>query len=509
MRYLFLILLVFIFSCKKDSDVISNNIGNFVSFSVDTLLFDTIFTTIGSTTRYLKVYNNYNDDITINSISLAQGVESSFQLNIDGEANHTIENTLLRHGDSLYIFAEVTIDPNGMNTAYIEQDSIIFQFNNNTQDIDLVAWGRDAYYHSSIPDFQQGPSSNLDSMLYSDFFNSIPNELINEYFYYYSINENTTWANNKPHIIYGDVIVENGATLEIEEGAEIYLHNNAWLVIDELSSLHSIGSLSMPIVYQSDRLDSHSIIDYSNTPGQWGKIWILPGSINNKLEYSIIKNGKIGLHVDGFDDISLLPNTPILDIQNSIIYNMSEIGILGQGTKIRAKNLLIANCGVHLLGLNIGGDYDFKHCTFANFWPFSSRQTPSIFLNNYYEDINGNIINRDLIQASFGNCVIDGSNENEIFFDQSQDALFDYKINHSLLKLTQNYWQDWNNELFEGNVLSEDINFVDYEIFDFELDSNSLAIDAGSETIAQEVPFDFNGHNRTTNPDMGCFEKTE
>lgn len=507
MRYLFVILLVFIFSCKKDSDIISINSGNFVSFSVDTLLFDTIFTTIGSTTRYLKVYNNYSNDITINSISLGKGSNSSFRLNIDGESSHTIENTLLRNGDSLYIFAEVTIDPNGMNIPYIEQDSIVFQFNNDVQDVDLVAWGRDAYYHSSISDFQQGESSNLDSMLYSDFFNSIPDELIGEQFYYYSINQNTVWSNNKPHVIYGDVIVEDGATLEIEEGAEIYLHNNAWLIIDELSSLQAIGSKEEKIIFQSDRVDSHSIIDYANTPGQWGKIWILPGSINNKLEWTKIKNGKTGIHVDGLNDISLLPNTPILEIKNSEIFNMSEIGILGQGTKISAENLLIYNCGIHLLALNIGGDYNFKHCTFANFWPYTSRQTPSVFLNNYYEDIDGNIINRDLVKASFGNCIINGSNENEIFFDQSQDALFDYSINHSLLKLTPDYWQDWSNDFFEGNILTESINFVDYELFDFELDSNSLAIDAASEIIAQEVPLDLNGNNRTINPDMGCYEK--
>ena len=42
-------------------------------------------------------------------------------------------------------------------------------------------------------------------MLYSDFFYSIPNELINEQFYYYSINEDTQWTNDKPHVIYGDV----------------------------------------------------------------------------------------------------------------------------------------------------------------------------------------------------------------------------------------------------------------------------------------------------------------
>ena len=80
---------------------------------------------------------------------------------------------------------------------------------------------------------------------------------------------------------------------------------------------------------------------------------------------------------------------------------MSNIGLLAQGTKVKAENLLLANCGENLLALNIGGSYEFTHCTFANFWQYSSRQTPSIFLNNYYEDINGNIQNRDLINADF------------------------------------------------------------------------------------------------------------
>ena len=515
-QYFFAIFLIFtllIFSCKKESDIINHNSNNFISFSIDTLLFDTVFTEIGSTTRYLKVYNNLNNDININSISLAKGNNSSFKINIDGQSDHTIENTLLRNGDSLYIFAEVTIDPNNLNSPLIETDSIIFNYNNQIQDVDLVAWGRDAYFHSGLPDFQVTQSTTgLSSMLYTDFFSSVPPELINEQFYYYSVspnNNNTIWKNDKPHVIYGDVIVEDGAILTIENGTEIYLHNNSWLVIDSLSSLHSMGTLSMPVIIQSDRLDSHSIIDYSNTPGQWGKIWIMSGSNNNQIEYTIIKNGKTGIHIDGINDMSNLPANPMLTIKNSIIYNMSNIGILAQGSKLQAENLLIANCGVHSLVLNIGGDYIFQHCTFANFWPFSSRQTPSIVLNNYYEDNNGNTQNRDLIRANFGNCIIDGLNETEILFDKSNDALFNYELDYCLLKTNTNYWNDWNHDLCEENILSNNTNFIDYEILNFELDSNSTAINAGSNIIAQDVPYDINGINRLNNPDIGCFERLE
>ena len=170
MRHLFIIIIIITLGCKKDQNILNNSINNnALSFSVDTLLFDTVFTTIGSITRYLKVYNNLSEDVNIDFISLSQGDNSAFKLNIDGEASHTVQNTLLRNGDSLYIFAEVTIDPNGLDTAFIETDAITFNYNNNIQNVNLVAWGRDAYFHSSIPDFQQNQSNNLDSMLYSDF----------------------------------------------------------------------------------------------------------------------------------------------------------------------------------------------------------------------------------------------------------------------------------------------------------------------------------------------------
>ena len=497
-----------IISCKRETDIIGGNY-NLLSFSMDTVLFDTIFTSVGSTTRYLKVYNNQQNDVLINSIQLAKGQNSLFKINVDGEAGYSIDNTLLRGGDSLYIFTEVNIDPNGLNSPLIETDSILFHIEKSVQDVNLVAWGRDAYFHSGTPDYQQYISPNLDSILYSDFFEYIPEELYGLYFHYYSIKENTIWNNQKPHVIYGDIIIENGATLTIQEGSEIYLHNKSWIVVDSLSTLQSIGSSSAPILFQSDRLDNHSLIDYSNTPGQWGKIWIMPGSINNIFNYTILKNGQTGIHIDGVNNIEDLPMNPSLIIKNSIIYNMSNIGILAQGTKVYGENILLANCGQNLLTLNIGGSYDFKHCTFANFWPYSSRQTPSIFLNNYYEDSNGNIQNRDLIQATFSNCIIDGSNENEILFDQSNEAIFNYILDHCSIKLDEEYWANWNHTSCINNITSESVGFIDYTLYNFELDSNSIAINNAGIDVAQEVPYDINGISRIENPDIGCFERVD
>ena len=46
--------------------------------------------------------------------------------------------------------------------------------------------------------------------------------------------EPTVWNNDKPHVIYGLVVIENGASLEIMEGTEVYLHHNSNLVVGEL-----------------------------------------------------------------------------------------------------------------------------------------------------------------------------------------------------------------------------------------------------------------------------------
>ena len=187
---------------------------------------------------------------------------------------------------------------------------------------------------------------------------------------------------------------------------------------------------------------------------------------------------------------------------------MSEFGILAQGSKIRGENLLITNCGISLLNLNIGGDYDFKHCTFANFWPYTFRQTPSIYVNNYYEDNNGYYQERDIVNANFNNSIITGSLENEIFLDKSENnnTLFNFNINYCYIKTSEEYWSNWDNNTFYGNILDGEVSFRDYELFDFMLDEGSVAIDVGNESVASDVPLDINGVNRMSNPDLGCFE---
>ncbi len=486
--------LLIIVSCNKDDSIIAGNNTGSLSFSVDTLLFDTVFTTVGSATRYLKVYNNSNKDIYLNSVFLSRGESSPFRINIDGESGNTVSDILIRRDDSLYIFADVTIDPNeALNSYFIEEDKIILEYDNITQNIDLAAWGIDAHFYSGIAD-HQSETQYLDSL---DFDGDGNYE-----YKFYNIKVLTDWADDKPHIIYGDIWITNGATLNIGPGSDIYLHNQSNIIVTESSTLNMNGgqSIDQLITVQGDRLESY----YQDIPGQWGKIWLTAGSVNNKIEYAIIQNGTIGVQIDSIGN-----ENPSLEIKNSIINNMSGLGILAQGSHVVGENLLVSNCGQYGVALNIGGIYDFKHSTFANYYTAQSRQTPNVFLNNYYEDINGETQFRPLQQANFSNCIIYGDNDNELLLDYNNGAEFNYSFDHCLIKLDTNMYNINADPLFNQCLLNNNPKFIDTDSWNFELDSISPAINIGSENTALLVPYDINGNYRVVLPDLGCFERVE
>ncbi len=164
----FAFLLVGIVACQKE-EYRSGSIN--LQFSVrDTICFDTIFTTIGSATRRMKVYNRYDEPVKINSIRLAKG-NLGFRMNVDGEPTKNARNVKIAAKDSIYIFVEVTVDPLKDNPMLV-QDSIVFEANGSIQDVDLIAFGRDVHL--------------------------INNKTL----------ETTTWGNDKPYLIYNTAKVK-------------------------------------------------------------------------------------------------------------------------------------------------------------------------------------------------------------------------------------------------------------------------------------------------------------
>ena len=101
-------------------------------------------------------------------------------------------------------------------------------------------------------------------------------------------------------------------------------------------------------------------------------------------------------------------------MKNSEIKNHSNFGLYGRETSIVGKNLVIGNAGEASLACTIGGNYNFTHSTFANYWTNGIRSLQTVYINNYYtyNNSNGQEIteSRDLVAANFTNCIIDGNN---------------------------------------------------------------------------------------------------
>ncbi|MFN2394910.1 MAG: hypothetical protein ABR597_04395 [Bacteroidales bacterium] len=448
-----------------------------LELSVDSLLFDTVFTTVGSSTRYFKVYNRNNSRINISSLELAGGSSSYFRINADGRSGTSISDLEIGPRDSIFVFVEVTVDPVDQNLPLVIADSVVFEVNNNVQDVKLVAWGQDANFIR--------PNIN-DTVLGIE---------------YHLITDDAVWTGPKPWVIYGLVLVAPDVTLRIEEGARVHFHNQSALIFLQRSSLQVEGTLEEPIMFQGDRLEP----GYSDLPGQWGYIWLTANSRNHSIDNAIIKNATYGIVMDSIGSFT----EPTLRIQNTIIKNMDQTGLELRGAWVEASNLLVANCGVHAINMSLGGSYDFRHITVGNYYslPGSIRQTPSIVFNNYYIDTTNTVQVREFEKAYFGNSIIYGSLQDEILLDLYPDnSIADFRFDHSLVRTSLNQQFE---QLFENSIFNSQPGFLDVNQNDYRLREDSPAIGEGDPDIAIDIPYDILGNSRLERVDIGAYQYYE
>ena len=463
-------LLLLINACDR-RDVFETSPDSKLEFSRDTIIFDTVFTTIGTATRNLRVYNPHNRSIRISEIRLARGDNSPFRLNIDGKPASVMQDVEIAANDSMFIFVRANIDPNDFGSPLIETDSIVFLTNNNYQDVKLVAWGQDAYFYTN-------------TIVGSDY----------------------TFSNDKPHVIYGFLAVDSLYTLTVTAGTQLHFHRGSFLLIYRDATLRVLGTKDQPVVFQSDRTEMY----YRELPGQWGHplagvcIYLYPGSINNEIHHAIIKNGIVGIQADTLGNSS----NPTLKLYNSQIRNMSGIGLLARGSHVEAGNTVIANCGESAIAILYGGEYDFRHMTIGNYWNRSARQSPSVFINNYYFH-DGAEISRNLTKAYFGNSIIYGNTPDELLLDKGTSGEFNYTFDHCFIRTRINISEDPN---FTAVTQNEDPLFIDPGIHNLIPDTLSPVINIGSMDVLLYAPFnlnsDINGVSRTSDegPDLGAYE---
>jgi hypothetical protein len=485
----FSLILLTLVACNQD-EIITDSTAR-LHYSADTITFDTVFTTIGTVTKGFKVYNQHDKYIRISRIYLREGGASNFRVSVDGANEKEYTDIEIAPNDSIYIFVEATLDPVSSNLPLVVEDAIVFQSNENDDEIILEAFGQNVHLYNN---------KTIDS---------------------------EKWLNDKPYLIYGNLTISEGQTLQISRGAKIYLHYNSSIEVQ--GNILAEGTLEEPVIFEGDRFD----YGYDKSAGRWGTIFFDAESQGNRFEYTTVKNAVAGMQA-GYPNEE--GNGPSLELINTQILNSSFAGIIAYGAQIEAYNCIIADAQYYGLVCFMGGKYNFYHSTIsingafslgANIYESYTRIGDGLavaLLNSYSPyytlDENYNVVEKelgkDLSEANFYNCIIYGNSSREFnTIDNSKNQL-NFFLDHCIIKSDS---LDIEHSAFVDQViLNEDPRFVNDSALngklDFRLDTLSPAKDFGSMEIIGLHPIletDYNGNSRIADgkPDLGAFERIE
>ncbi len=480
-----------LYSCRKDVPIASGGVQ--LKFSTDTVFLDTVFRSVGSSTYNLKVFNPTDETVIIDDIRLGRNQSSKYRINVDGQPGNSHKAVEILAKDSIHIFIEVTLTQLGSFPGFLYTDSIIFNNKGTEQNVKLVTLARDAYFHY--------PTNFL---------------VISGITVPYSIlSNNVDWT--KPHVFYGYGVIDEEVT--IPGGSELYFHNNSGLLVLSDGVLKVAENASPgfgdTVTFAGDRLEPF----YEDAPGQWGGvlggIYFAQGSSGNRINNALIKNATTAIRLDSVGN-----SADQLTITNSYIMNSSRVGIYGGHGNVKAYNTVVANSGLHLL-YAFGGNYEFIHCTFANFWNQSTRSTAGVTLSNYLdfqnEDGTTTRIVRDLNSASFGNCLVVGNNRQELAILKDDAGTLNYEFRSAIIDIDESVPPadrsfDINDPLLfkEKILINKDPDFINVERNQYALDSLSQAVDQGNLTDGPKAGFeDIRGAGRSFGGqyDLGAFER--
>ncbi|MDD3079674.1 MAG: right-handed parallel beta-helix repeat-containing protein [Paludibacter sp.] len=458
-----------------DDEIFTTNPSDSITFSKDTLTFDTVFSTIGSTTGKFLVYNPNNKAIHISSVKLAGGASSQFRLNVDGAVNtdNSFSDIDISAHDSMYVFVEVTVNPTDVNSPVLVADSVLFTVNGNLRTVRLEAFGQDVVLFKNK----------------------------------YLIN-NTTLLANKPYLIYGYLAVDTAKTLTIPAGCKLYFHNNANLIV--YGNLRVEGTFEKPVEMRGDRFDNMDFstpVPYNYVAGQWGGIYLLGSGGNHLLQNVIINSGYVGVYFSNDNRNEL----PYLHIINSKIQNFVYYGIVVQNGNLLVENSEISNTGSCTVYLS-GGKHVFIQSTIANFYnsnlyePSSRDKNPAMVIMGLYR--------MAPMETEIKNCIVAGTLKNELSivsrflpgykgtFSSSfirRDSIYTYSQFENIT-----WHQTDNAELFVHPKYDAEGNYY----FNFMPDSLSSARGIADPDIASQYPLDLNGNSRLEDgtPDAGAYE---
>lgn len=435
-------------------DPFSNPRYGEVSFSSDTLFFDTVFTGTGSVTMELRAVNRGRNPILLDEIFLEGGRESSFRLNINGKPSLQEHDIVLPAGDSIFIFVDVNITPGDDISPVLVSDAVVFESGGSISSVVLEAWGQDIWLRG-------------DEILYDE-----------------------VWTEGKPYVVSGSLFVDTACTLTLAPGTRLFFHHNASMTV--AGALICSGTCEKPVIIGSARTDPA----YEDVPGQWRGIQFLDCSRGNMLINTQLRNAETALKIT-----SGPAGTPDITITDSKVMHNSVSSLVASGASVFAANSVFAHTGFSTISLSDGGIFTMIHCTVANIWEYDFRTVPAFTATRGTSH---------LPVVSITNSVISGSRDTEFSAEASpaELELFIY-ADSSFIKIdtTRSTW--WNGRVFREVEVSGNPRFIEEPLYDYRPDTLSPLLNKAGMHDAVSWPLDIRHKPRPTGAgsDIGAYER--
>ncbi len=465
-----LILLVLLAACKDD-DSFTLSPSCLLTFSVDTLDVDTVFSNVPTATKSFWAYNHSGDGLRCQRVRLEKGGATGFRVNVDGQylgqsSDFATSNVEVRNKDSIRVFVELTSPDNGKLDPQLCQDNLIFTLESGVeQKVNLRAYTWDAVKYTDV----------------------------------HITSDSTISALQRPIIIYGGIVVDSGAILRITPGTTLYFHNDAAIAVH--GTLKTLGEAGNEVVLRGDRIDHmFDYLPYDRVPGQWEGIRFYGTSYGNELSYTDIHSAYNGVVADSSD-----VKKPKLTMAHSTIHNCQGFGLHATSSQVVLNNCQFSNTLADCVRLD-GGQVNINNCTLAQFYPFDGGRLSALrFSSAQAPLVNLSVINT--LVTGYADDVMEGEHGDST-------EIFRYTFDHCIIrtpKITTGDSVNFVDVVFED--VKDTIHYgekhfakIDTKnlIYNFELDSGSAAINKANPQTA--LPLDRKGRLRDAMPDVGAYE---
>ncbi len=458
--FIALLMSAFVGSCISDDFTTSSS--DVLTFSTDTLRFDTVFTDLGTPTARLKVFNRASKAVNISSIRMRND-DGVFSMNVDGVSGKTFENVEIRANDSIFVFVECIIASNDNPKPFIVEGEMEFVTNGVTQTVTLEAYGQNVKR-------LRGVTLDVDAV----------------------------FTDEMPYVVFDTLRVAEGATLTLKPGTRLLFHDKGLLQVD--GRLIAIGETGKMISMRGDRLDDVlPDTGYEVLAGQWQGVRFASGSFGNRMEFVEMQSTVHGVVVDSCG----VTDREKLTLVNSWLHNSQGNALRSEHAKVDAYGCCFSDAGEATVFLR-GGEHNFVQCTMANYYLFSISPE-SILTLSYLKRSESSGITNPLMKANFDNCIIYGITSPLTPGDLEDTDVY---LRNVLLGVGGSDDAHFISCIWNENPEFETIR--DEYIFDYRLKEDSPAISAGNpEYVTPQCLKDMDGVDRLEwgNPALGAYAR--